>query len=123
AATLKIGSVKVDGEIGFFYCKGNENVTLPEIKWVAPNVLQGKESFSLPVLQAGQSSTTTVTVVGVSAGFDNYCSVVPAFSVDLNGLMMSAYVSAANTVTVRFVNPTSSSVGPLTGVLRATVQV
>lgn len=62
-------------------------------------------------------ATTTVAVSGASLGdFPN-----ASFSLDLAGLMMTAYVSAAGIVTVKLFNPTTSIIDVASGNLMVLV--
>ena len=56
-------------------------------------------------IDSGRSVTTTVTVQGAALGD----LVVASFSLDLQGLIMTAYVSSANTVTVVLANLTATA--------------
>lgn len=77
--------------------------------------LSGSKTYDPPNLTAGATTTTTVTVAGATLGWAADAS----FSLDLSALVMTAYVSAADTVTVVLYNPTGGAVdlgsGTLTG--------
>ena len=64
------------------------------------------------------SVSTTITVTGVAIGD----VVIPTFSLDLAGIVLSGYVSAANTVTVVFANPTAGAVDLASGTLSVRVK-
>jgi len=69
---------------------------------------------------AAQTSTDlTITVTGAADG-DSVILGVPDGST-LAGGVFSAWVSAANTVTVRFTNETAGALNPASGTFRATV--
>lgn len=69
-------------------------------------------------LAPGAQTTTTVTVPGAVLG-DNADEATAGFSLDLQGLQLSAYVSATDTVTVVLVNPTAGAINLASGTLRA----
>lgn len=66
----------------------------------------GSKSFYVGPLGAGAVASTTVTVTG--AGLGDHAQV--SLSVDAAGIIVNAWVSAANTVTVKFTNPTGGSI-------------
>ena len=68
-------------------------------------------------LEDGAGVTTTVTVTGAALG--DFASA--SFSNDLQGVLLTAWVSAANTVSVRFQNETAGAVDLASGTLRASV--
>jgi hypothetical protein len=81
--------------------------------------LTGSKTYDPGSLADGVGETTTVTVTGAALG--DYAEA--SFSLDLAGLQLTAYVSAADTVTVRFQNETGA--GPVdlgSGTLRARVR-
>ena len=79
--------------------------------------LQGSVVYDPPSLADGAGVTTTVTVTGAALGDHAKAS----FSVDLVGLTLTAWVSAANTVSVRFQNESGGTVDLASGTLRARV--
>lgn len=80
------------------------------------DILYGEATYDPASLADGAGVTTTVTVNGAALG-DIVLGV--SNSVDLQGILMTAYVSAANTVSVRFQNETT---GPL-DLASATIRV
>lgn len=75
---------------------------------VFPSVVVHRETgVNLASLADGAGSSTTITVNGVALG-DVVLGV--AFGVDLSGMTVTAYVSAANTVTVRAQNESAGAV-------------
>ena len=70
-------------------------------------IFSGSATYDAPSIAAGGTTTTTVTVTGASVG-DYVRS--PSFGVSLAGLMATAYVSSANTVTVVLYNPTAGAI-------------
>jgi hypothetical protein len=83
------------------------------------NILKGSATFNPADLADGAGETTTVTVTGAALG--DYAQA--SFSLDLQGITLTAWVSAANTVSVRFQNETTGSVNLAEGTLRARVRV
>jgi len=79
--------------------------------------LQNSKTYDPPSIASAATVTTTITVTGAAMG--DY--VIPAFSLDLSGLVMSAYVSSANIVTVVFYNPTAGAIDLGSGTLKAKV--
>jgi hypothetical protein len=69
-------------------------------------------------LSDGAGDTDTVTVPGVALG-DMVLSA--SLAVDVAGLIVTAYVSAANTVSIRFQNETGGSVNLASSTLRLVV--
>ena len=65
----------------------------------------------------GAGATTTVTVTGAALGDFAMAS----FSLDLQGILLTAYVSAADTVSVRFQNETTGTIDLGSGTIRARV--
>ncbi len=81
---------------------------------LAPRLLEGSASHDPPNLAAGEGLTTTVTVAGASLGD----CVRANFSGDLQGIMLTAWVPAAGTVSIRFHNGTAASIDLASGTLR-----
>lgn len=79
--------------------------------------LYGSATYNPPSIAAAGTTTTTVTATGAAVGDFARAS----FSLTMAGLMMSAYVSAADTVTVVLFNPTGGAVDLASGTLRAEV--
>ena len=79
--------------------------------------IQGSATYDPASLADGAGATTTVTVPGAVLG--DYA--VASFSLDLQGITVTAYVSAANTVSVRFQNETAGILDLGSGTLRALV--
>lgn len=80
--------------------------------------LQGSAAFDPPSLADGVGTTTTVTVPGAALG--DFASV--AFSLATSGITITAWVSAANTVSVRFQNESGGTLDLGSGILTARVQ-
>lgn len=80
-------------------------------------LLQGAATYDASSLADGAGETTTVTCTGASIGDYAMCS----FSLDGVDLLMSAYVSAANTVSVRVQNESTGTVNLSSGTLRVAV--
>lgn len=80
-------------------------------------MLTGSATYDPASLADGAGATTTVTVTGAALGD----LVLPSFSVDLAGVSVTAYVSAANTVSVRFQNESGGTVDLASGTIVARV--
>lgn len=68
-------------------------------------------------LAAGGTETKTVTVTGAALGDEVTCS----FSLSLQGMQLTGYVSAANTATCVLYNCTAGALDLASGTLRASV--
>lgn len=77
--------------------------------------LTGSATYNPPSLIALATTTTTVTVTGAAIGMAAEAS----FSLDLTGLVLTAYVDSANSVTVVLFNPTAGAIDLASGTLRA----
>lgn len=75
----------------------------------------GSATYDPASLVDGAGATTTVTVTGAALGDFAQAS----FSLDLQGITLTAWVSAANTVSVRFQNETTGTIDLGSGTLRA----
>lgn len=80
--------------------------------------LTGSATFNPGSLADGAGETTTVTVAGAALG--DYADA--SFSLDLQGITVTAWVSATNTVSVRFQNETGGTIDLASGTLRARVR-
>ena len=77
--------------------------------------VSGTATYDPGNLADGQGVTTTVTVTGAALGD----FVEASFSLDLQGITMTAWVSAANTVSVRFQNETGAPIDLASGTIKA----
>jgi len=77
----------------------------------------GSKTHDFGLLADGAGETTTVTVNGATLGD----LAAASLSVDLQGMTMTAYVSAANTVSVRLQNETGGPIDLASATLRARV--
>ncbi|MBU2051095.1 MAG: hypothetical protein KKH61_19265, partial [Gammaproteobacteria bacterium] len=80
--------------------------------------LVGSATYDPGSLIDGAGATTTVTVTGAALGDFAEAS----FSLDLQGITLTAWVSAADTVSVRFQNETTGTLDLASGTLRARVR-
>jgi hypothetical protein len=79
--------------------------------------LSGSATFDPSNLADGAGETTTVTVTGAALG--DYAQA--SFSLNLQGITVTAWVSAADTVSVRFQNESGGALDLASGTLRARV--
>lgn len=79
--------------------------------------LTGTATFNPGSLVDGAGETTTVTVTGAALG--NFTTAT--FSLDTQGITITSWVSAANTVSVRFQNETGGTIDLASGTLTARV--
>lgn len=91
---------------------GNQPIAYGE-----PTALTGSATYNPPSIAAAGQASTTVTVTGAVLGGH----VTAAFSLDLQGVELSAYVSAADTVTCLFKNGTGGAVDLASGTLTCRV--
>lgn len=84
---------------------------------VFPAPLSSSVTWNPPNLVNQASETTTISVAGAVSG--NYVQV--SFSLDLQGLSLTGYVSAADTVTVILSNLTGGAVDLASGTLKVRV--
>lgn len=87
------------------------------IRAVLAGVLSGSATFNAADLVDGTGELTTITVTGAALGD----FVLVSHGVDLAGLVVTGYVSAADTVTVRFQNETGGNVNLASTTLRVRV--
>lgn len=90
------------------------------MSWPTENVLAlatASATFDPPNVVVASSVTTTVNAPGAALG--DFALV--SFSLSAGGLTITAYVSAADTVTVVFFNGTASDVNLGSGTLRVKV--
>lgn len=78
----------------------------------------GSATYDPASLLDGAGATTTVTVTGAALG--DFVTGV-SFSLDLQGILLTAYVSAADTVAVRFQNETGGTIDLASGTIRVMV--
>lgn len=81
------------------------------------NVLNASVTYDPPSLADGAGVTTTVTCTGAALGD----FALPSFSLDLQHITVTAYVSATDTVSVRFQNESGGTTDLSSGTLRVRV--
>ncbi|RVH21445.1 autotransporter outer membrane beta-barrel domain-containing protein [Sinorhizobium meliloti] len=82
-----------------------------------PSYRSGTATYDPPSLVDGDGASTTVTVTGAALGDVALAS----FSLSTQGITVTAAVTAANTVTVRFQNETGGTIDLASGTLKAVV--
>lgn len=82
-------------------------------------ILTGSKTFDPPNVGNGAQTSTTVTVTGALLGQ----FALAAFSLDSQGIVITATVSAADTVRVTFRNDTGGSIDLGSGTLNAAAVV
>lgn len=87
-------------------------------KKFGPIAIEGSATYDPISLVDGAGVTTTVTVTGAALG--DYAEA--SFSLDLQGITLTAWVSASNTVSVRFQNESGGTLDLASGTLRARVK-
>jgi hypothetical protein len=81
------------------------------------NTLNGSATYDPPNLLTLTGASTTVAVTG--AALNDFA--LASFSLDLQGVTVTAYVSAADTVTVRFQNDTAGTLDLASGTLKVRI--
>lgn len=81
-------------------------------------VISGSATYNPANLVDGDGATTTVTATGATLGMFAQAT----FNLDLQGIMLNAWVSAANTVSVRFQNETGGAIDLGSGTIRVRVR-
>lgn len=81
------------------------------------SVLAGSGTYDPASLNDGDGATTTITVTGVALGDLVHAS----FSLDLQGIILFAWVSAADTVSIRFQNESGGTVNLSSGTIQVRV--
>lgn len=84
---------------------------------LATGVFNGTATLNPSSLVDGAGETLTITVTGAALG--DYAIVAAPY--DLQGISVTAYVSAANTVSVRLQNESGSTVDLASGTWKAKV--
>ncbi len=108
----------IDKSYGHTTQKENQNLLSLTYDGRLKDILYGEAVFNPANLVDGAGVTTTVTVRGAALG-DMVLGV--SFGVDLQGITVTAYVSAANTVAVRFQNETTGALDLASATLRVIV--
>lgn len=81
------------------------------------NMKIGSTTYDPGSLADGAGVTTTLAVVGVNLGD----FVLPSFSLDLQGIILTGYVSAQDVVSFRFQNETTGTIDLASGTLSAII--
>lgn len=92
---------------------------LRQIDTAFGSVLTGAATYDPPSLADGAGATTTLTVTGAALG--DFVTAV-SFNKDLAGISVTGYVSAANTVSVRFQNESGGLLDLASGTLAVRVR-
>lgn len=90
---------------------------LRAIESASPSVITASATYDPANLVDGAGVTTTVAVVGARVG--DY--VQASFALDLQGVQLHGWVSAADVVSVRFQNETGGAVDLGSGIIRVRV--
>jgi len=85
---------------------------------IAPRILEASAIYDPPSIAAGSGVTTTIGVTGAALGDHARAS----SSLDLQGILLTAWVSAANTASVRFQNGTGAALDLASGTMRVRVE-
>ncbi len=85
--------------------------------FMSPDCSSGSTTYDPPSLAKGSSATTTLSLPGAVVGD----FVIPSFSLDLMALDLSAWVSAAGVVSLKFQNDTNGTINLGSGTLKAMV--
>lgn len=90
---------------------------LAAIRALFANLKVGSAVYDPASLGDAAGATTTITVTGAALGD----FVLVSFSLDLQGITLTGYVSATDTVAVRFQNESGGTLDLASGTLRAVV--
>lgn len=90
---------------------------LVALRAVLAGILSGSATYDAASLIDAAGATTTIAVTGAALGD----FVLVSHSVDLAGISVTAYVSAANTVSVRLQNESGGTLDLASGTLRVRV--
>ncbi|WP_181149598.1 hypothetical protein [Ensifer aridi] len=109
------GSICVDESAGKAYIKPT---SAGSSDWrELPQTLTGSTTWDPVSLVDGAGVTQNVTVTGAALG--DFC--VPSFSLNIQGMILTAHVTSADTVTVRLQNETGGTIDLGSGTLRVAV--
>lgn len=97
-----------------------DGTTWRQINRRGAHTLSGVANLNFPAIAANSHADLTITVTGAVIG-DAVALGTPTAAAAATGMIYTAWVSAANTVTVRAHNVTSSEIDPATGFFRASV--
>jgi hypothetical protein len=81
---------------------------------IGPRIIDCSATYDPPSITSGVGVTTTVAVTGAALGD----FVRASFSPDWQGVALTAWVSAAGTVSARFQNGTAGAIDLASGTLR-----
>lgn len=107
------------GEYAPMYTARVYSVDATPTAFASGSFIAGSATYDPPSLNDGDGATTTITVTGAALG-DSVDTV--SFSLDLQGITVTAYVSAANTVSVRFQNESGGTLDLGSGTLSVRVR-
>lgn len=93
-------------------------ITLGDVGTAFNSVISATAALNFPSIPANASTNLTITVTGAAAN-DAVMLGPPAALTD--EIVVTGFVSAANTVTVRATNPSAAAIDPASGTYRATV--
>ena len=116
--TTGISALGGEGKVSEVLFSGNTTDITKNASCVYIKTIQGSAVYDPPSLADGAGTTTTVTVTGAVLGdFVRGLS----FTRDLQGITLTGYVSAADTVSVRFQNETGGAIDLASGTLSVRV--
>ena len=111
--TVEAGAVEFDGT-DYFATSGTTRYTLAR-------TLTNTMTYDFPSTAAYGASTVSITVNGAVDGDVVTLGVPSAIVANSTSSFYTAYVSAANTVTIKFINGTGLAIDPPSGVFRVSV--
>lgn len=85
---------------------------------IGPRIIDGSATYDPPSIAAGAGVTTTIAVTSAALGD----FVRASFGADLQGVSLTAWVSAAGTVSARFQNGTAAAIDLGSAMLRVRVE-
>jgi hypothetical protein len=84
-----------------------------------PRQLRGSKTYDAPNILAGGQTSTTITVTGATINSGDIADV--RYSNNINGIIIYAEVTAADTVTAWLYNPTAAPIDLASSTIYATV--
>lgn len=115
AVNATVAFTSFSGPVFFYIRKETNNYVVQRCDQLSS--LSGSTTYDPPSLADGAGASTTVTVTGAALGD----MAIASFSLSTQGITVTANVTAADTVTVRFQNETGGVIDLTSGTLRARV--
>lgn len=122
AADIFIGRISSNKISTAFVDVSITSGNVPSLSYTKAVPIRGSKTYDPPSLAAGDTTTTTVTVNGLTTAAAAVCTLLPTFSADLQGIVLTATITATNTVTVRLTNSTTGTIDLASGTLMVSAE-